>query len=218
MREQVKTGRFESTLIFFLTSFTSLHVLSDVVSLSHTWTGKWARIGKCLKSRGKKIGKPWKNLMGSHRLDQTWDAVALLLPIRLKNYRQKVWVWFSRQGHIPPLQYVLLTEKEKEVGEQMRNGEMQTSEEEEGETEDKLVSPPPASLPPPAPLSQDCCARLQMDSDVLIYVLMIGLVCSLCSAMLRLDRKQDHSGTHRCSHTHTHTHTHTQHTHTHTHT
>lgn len=69
---------------------------------------------------------------------------------------------------------------------------MQTLEEEERETEDKLVSPPPPpSLPLPLSLSGLLCARLQIDSDVLIYVLMIGLVCSLCTAMLRLDRKQD---------------------------
>lgn len=33
---------------------------------------------------------------------------------------------------------------------------------------------------------------------------MIGLVCSLCSAMLRLDRKQDHRGTQAYMGTHTH--------------
>ena len=54
---------------------------------------------------------------------------------------------------------------------------MQTLEEEESETEDKLVSPPSASL------SGLWTVRLQIDSDVLIYVLMIGLVCNLCSAM-----------------------------------
>lgn len=93
---------------------------------------------------------------------------------------------YSTRPHSAP---VLISVRErKEVGEQERNGEMQTLEEEEGETEDKLVSPPPTSLPPlPPPLSRDSglCARLQIDSDVLIYVLMIGLVCNLCSAMLR---------------------------------
>lgn len=90
------------------------------------------------------------------------------------------------------------------MGEQERNGEMQTLEEEEGETENKLVSPPPTSLPLSASLSGLLCARLLIDSDVLIYVLMIGLVCSLCSAMLRLNRKQDHRGTQAYIGAHTH--------------
>lgn len=101
----------------------------------------------------------------------------------------------------------LSVRERKEVGEQERNGEMQTLEEEEGETEDKLVIPPPLfspSLLPSASLSGLLCARLQIDSDVLIYVLMIGLVCSLCSAMLRLRQKarsQRHTSIHGHSHT-----------------
>lgn len=100
---------------------------------------------------------------------------------------------------------LLSVSERKEVGEQERNGEMQTLEE-EGESEDKLVSPPPTSLLLSDSLSGLLCARLQIDSDVLIYVLMIGLVCSLCSAMLCLDRKQDHRGTQVCMGTHAHIH------------
>lgn len=101
---------------------------------------------------------------------------------------------------------LLSVSERKGVGEQERNGEMQTLEEEEGESEDKLVSPPPTSLLLSASLSGLLCARLQIDSDVLIYVLMIGLVCSLCSAMLCLDRKQDHSGTQAYMGSHAHIH------------
>lgn len=99
---------------------------------------------------------------------------------------------------------LLSVSERKEVGEQERNGEMQTLEEEEGESEDKLVSPPPTSLLLSDSLSGLLCARLQIDSDVLIYVLMIGLVCSLCSAMLRQKAgSQRHTSMHGYSCTHT---------------
>lgn len=68
---------------------------------------------------------------------------------------------------------------------------MQTLEEGEEEAEDKLANPP-HPFPPPPSLPGLLCARLQIDSDVLIYVLMTGLVCSLCSVMLHVERKQDH--------------------------
>lgn len=135
--------------------------------------------------------------------DACYAVVSLLLPIRLKTTGGgggRSLMYSTRPRSAPALQSVSERKGKWECEPERareRDGEMQTLEEEEGETEDKLVRPPPhpPSLLPPPPtttttlpsLSGDSglCARLQIDSDVLIYVLMIGLVCNLCSAMLQ---------------------------------
>lgn len=65
----------------------------------------------------------------------------------------------------------------RELGDQERKGEKKRK----GRLKINWSALP---TPPSGPLS-GLCARLQIDSDVLIYVLMIKLVCNLCSAMLR---------------------------------
>lgn len=111
---------------------------------------------------------------------------------------------YSTRPHSAP---VLISVRErKEVGEQERNGEMQTLEEEEGETEDKLVSPPPTSFPPSSSLSglgtvcetadRFWCSHLCLNDWVSMQLV-------LCNAAL--ERKQDHRGTQAYMGAHTHT-------------
>lgn len=93
-----------------------------------------------------------------------------MLSIKLK-YRSRE-SDISNQATLYPCASICL----RELGDQERNGE-----ERKGRLKINWSTLP---APPCGPLS-GLCARLQIDSDVLIYVLMIGLVCNLCSAMLR---------------------------------
>lgn len=188
LTEQVTIAQFVTNFLFII----AFHLFMFSLKVGQDWP---------MFEMQDKIRKEWQNPMGSHRLGQTWDIAALLLPIRLKTTGRKSESDIFNQATFHPCTSICQRQKRKWESKREMGGCKHKKRRKERLKINWSALPPP--LPLPLPLSQDCCARLQIDSDVLIYVLMIGLVCSLCSAMLRLDRRQDHRGIHGCSCTHT---------------